>query len=160
MANSKPLTPETCDICRAHRGDGHRAAQLVGFGGGFWVYHVPPDESGLASLGYLYIESDRHVAYLSELTDDEAAALGRLRTRLAAALRMRLDPEFVFAAVIGRGIAHFHEHVFCRYRGTSPDVAWDASDEAAPRADEGRVAELVSALRETLADVIRPPTDT
>ncbi|HJW20930.1 MAG TPA: hypothetical protein VJ506_00725 [Candidatus Limnocylindrales bacterium] len=160
MPSPTPLTPDTCDICRAHRGDGRRATQLVGVGGGFWVYHAPPDESGLASLGYLYIESDRHVAYLGDLTDDEAAALGRLRTRLAAALRFSVDPEFVFAAVIGRGIAHFHEHVFCRHRGTPPDVAWDASDEAAPRADPARVAELVSDLRERLADVIRLPTET
>lgn len=157
MPNADALTPDTCDICRRHRGERHTAAELVGFGDGFWVFHVPPDESGLASLGYLQIESDRHVAYLGDLTDDEAAALGRLRTRLAAALRKSLDPEFVFAAVIGRGIAHFHEHVFCRHRGTPPDVPWDASDEAAPRAEEARVAGLVGELREALADVIRLP---
>lgn len=160
MAIPQPLTPETCDICRTHRGEGPRGAQLVGVVEGFWVYHAPPDDSGLASFGYLYIESDRHAGYLADLTDDEAAALGRLRTRLAAALRKTVDPEFVFAAVIGRGIAHFHEHLFCRHRGTAPDVPWDASDEAAPRADEARVAELVSGLREALADVIRLPAGT
>ncbi|HYK94458.1 MAG TPA: histidine triad (HIT) protein [Candidatus Dormibacteraeota bacterium] len=124
------------------------------------MYHAQSDDSGFASLGYLYIESDRHAAYLDDLTDDEAAALGRIRSRLAAALRKSLDPEFVFSAVIGRGIAHFHEHLFCRHRGTPSDVAWEASDEAAPRADDARVAELVSDLRHALGDMLRLPAGT
>lgn len=157
MANPKPVTGEFCEICRAHRGAGHGAAQLVAVADGFWVYHAPPDDSGFASLGYLYVESDRHAPSLADLTDEEAAALGRLRTRLAAALRESLDPEFVFAAVIGRRVAHFHEHVFCRHRGTPPDVTWDASDEAAPRADAERVAALVGELREALGDAVDRP---
>ncbi len=142
-----PPSPETCDICRRHRGEGSLDSQLVGVFDGFWVYHAPADDSGLAPLGYLYIESDRHAGHIDDLTDDEAAALGRLRSRLAGALREALDPEFVFAAVIGRRVAHFHEHLFCRHRGTPADVPWEASDEASPRADPTRVAALVEHLR-------------
>ena len=152
MAEVPPLTRETCEICRKHRGDGPLKGQLVARLEGFWVYHAPPGEDGLAPLGYLYVESDRHAPYLADLTAEEAAAVGRLRSQLAAALREALDPEFVFAAVIGRGVAHFHEHLFARHRGTSADVPWDASDEAAPRAERGQVAELVDRLRSALVE--------
>ena len=101
MADVPPLTRETCEICRKHRGDGPLDGQLVARLEGFWVYHAPPGEDGLAPLGYLYVESDRHAPYLADLTAEEAAAVGRLRSQLAAALREALDPEFVFAAVIG-----------------------------------------------------------
>jgi ATP adenylyltransferase len=151
MEQTQASTAESCDICRKHRGEGPLEGQLVGLSDGFWIYHAPPDDSGLAPLGYIYVESDRHASYLADLTDAEAAALGRLRSRLAAALREALDPELVFAAVIGRGIAHFHEHLFVRHRGIAADVPWYASDEAAPRADAARVAELVERVRNGLA---------
>jgi len=141
------VTEESCEICRRHRGETSFRGQLVTRTDGFWVYHAPPGEDGLAPLGYIYIDADRHAPYLADLTDAEGAALGRIRTRLAAALRDAFDPEFVFAAVIGRGIAHVHEHLFVRHRGTAPEVSWDASDDAAPRADEQRVAGLVDGLR-------------
>jgi diadenosine tetraphosphate (Ap4A) HIT family hydrolase len=113
---------------------------------GFWIYHAPPGEDGNASLGYLFIESNRHAIYLDDLTDAEAQALGRLRTRLAAALRAELDPEHVFTAVMGRSEPHFHEHVFCRFRDTPQDVSWHHSDDYAPRANADEVADLARRL--------------
>jgi diadenosine tetraphosphate (Ap4A) HIT family hydrolase len=61
-----------------------------------------------------------------------------------------LEPENVFSAVIGRGVPHFHEHLFVRHRGTAPDVPWHRSDEVAPRAD----ADAISHLAERLAQAI------
>jgi len=151
MACRPSPTPLSCDICRKHRGEGPLGGPLVGRVDGFWVYHAPAGDSGLSALGYLYIESDRHAAYLADLTDEEAEALGRLRSRLAAALRDILDPDLVLAAVIGRGLPHFHEHLFCRHRGTADGVPWHASDEAAPQVDAQRVAELVKRLKDVLA---------
>jgi ATP adenylyltransferase len=137
---------DDCPICAKHRGEGPLGGELVGRWDRFWVYHAPPDEHGLASLGYLFIETDRHVPYLADLSPDEAAALGRLRTRLAYALRKATDAEFVLAAVIGLGVAHFHEHLLARFRGTPADVPWHASDDAAPRADQAAIIELAHRL--------------
>jgi ATP adenylyltransferase len=131
-----------CQICAKHVGEGPLKGELVGRWDGFWVYHAPPGDDGHAPLGYLFIETDRHAPYLADLTDDEAAALGRLRARLASALREALEAEFVFSAVIGTGVPHFHEHLLARHRGTPADVPWHASDEAAPRATESEVARL------------------
>jgi ATP adenylyltransferase len=131
-----------CKICAKHRGQGPLKGVLVGRWDGFWVYHFPPGDDGLAPLGYLFIETDRHASHLEDLTPQEASALGSLRSRLALALTESLDAEHVFAAVIGRGVPHFHEHLFVRHRGTAADVAWDDSPEAGPQADEPTVQEL------------------
>jgi diadenosine tetraphosphate (Ap4A) HIT family hydrolase len=140
-----------CQICAKHRGEGPLGGELVAHFEGLSIYHAPPGEDGLASLGHLFVESDRHAPYLDDLTDVEAAALGRLRTRLAHALRAELAAEHVFAAVIGRGTAHFHEHLLVRHPGTPTDVPWHQSDEAAPRVDGTAVADLAGRLRHRLS---------
>jgi ATP adenylyltransferase len=137
---------DDCPICAKHRGEGPLRGELIGRWEGFWVYHAPPDDEGLTSLGYLFVESDRHVPYLADLSNEEAAALGRLRTRLAGALRDAVGAEFVFTAVVGRGVAHFHEHVFARFRETPAEVPWHKSDEAAPRAAQATIANLARRL--------------
>jgi ATP adenylyltransferase len=141
---------DDCPICAKHRGEGPLRGELVGRWAGFWVYHAPPGDDGRAPLGYLFIETDRHAPSLADLTDEEAPALGRLRTQLAAALRDALDAEHVFAAVIGRGVPHFHEHLVTRHRGTPDDVPWHRSDDAAPRADQEEVATLARRLAAAL----------
>jgi len=143
---------EECQICAKHRGEGPLSGELVARLDGFWIYHAPSGEDGLAPLGYLFIESDRHAPHLDDLSDEESAALGRLRTRLARALRAEVGPEHVFAAVVGRGVSHFHEHLFARFLDTPQDVPWQRSDEFAPRADRGTVADLATRLRRRLGE--------
>lgn len=135
-----------CRVCAKHRGEGLLRGELIGRTEGFWVYHDGPADDGRAALGHLYIESGRHVPYLADLTDAEAAELGPLRSRLAAALRAELDADFVFAAVIGRGEPHFHEHLVTRHRGTPDEVPWYDSDDAAPRATADEVHALATRL--------------
>jgi ATP adenylyltransferase len=139
-----------CRICAKHRGEGPLGGELVAQLDGFWIYHAPPGEDGRAPLGYLFIESDRHVPYLDDLSDDEAEALGRLRTRLAAALRAEVSPQHIFAAVLGQSEPHFHEHLVCRHPDTPQDIPWHRSDEFAPRADAVAVADLVRRLSRRL----------
>lgn len=137
---------DDCPICAKHRGEGPLKGELVGRWAGFWVYHAPPADDGTAALGYVFIESDRHAPHLEDLTEEEASGLGLLRTHLARALTRTLDTENVFSAVIGRGVPHFHEHLFVRHRGTPADVPWDESDEHAPRAESESVASLARRL--------------
>ena len=87
------------------------------------------------SLGYVFIETTRHVAYVHQLADAEAAAVGRIRTRVAAALAAELPVDYVFAMVAGTGVAHFHEHVFVRHVGTPTDLPWGEPWSDAPTGD-------------------------
>jgi len=141
---------EDCPICAKHRGEG----PLVG-GPLVWedehllVFHRPPDVTGRVFLGYLFIETRRHVPYLDQLTDAEAAAVGWTAARAAAALRSELDLEHVFAVIVGSGVAHFHQHVFARHRGTPAEFGWMDGDEwdGAPYGGPPELADLTDRLR-------------
>lgn len=155
MATDPAQQSQDCVICTKHRSEGPLKGELVGRRDGFWVYHAPPADDGLAPLGELIIESDRHAPYLADLTDAEAAALGRLRSRLAAALRDELGVELVFSAAIGRSVPHFHEFLFPRHLGVPPEIPWHRSDDAGPHADADTVSDLVGRLRIRLPGIDR-----
>lgn len=138
---------DECVICQKHRGEGPLTGQLIARVDEFWVYHAMRDEDGLSRLGWLFIESDRHAPYLWDLTDMEAANLGRLRTRLTRSLRDELGAEFVITLVIGMGIAHFHEHLVPRMPGTPKEISWHESWEALPRATSEEASSLAARLR-------------
>jgi diadenosine tetraphosphate (Ap4A) HIT family hydrolase len=91
----------------------------------------------------------RHVARFGELTDDESAAVGRAAARLARALTEAGGAEWVYSAVIGSGVPHFHLHLFPRYPGTPREVAWYEVDEweGAPHGGAEEIAVLVGHLR-------------
>ncbi len=111
------------------------------------VTHRPLDQRAPVP-GYLFVETIRHAPTLADLTDDEAAAVGWAARRAAAALRAELAPEFVFSAITGRSVDHFHQHVLARPTGTPPDTHWFDVDSWSdgPRVDEPRLAELVARL--------------
>jgi ATP adenylyltransferase len=147
---------DDCPICAKHRGEGPLVGEFVARVDGIRVYHAPPDDDGAAPLGNLFIETDRHVAYVADLTPEEAAAVGRIRTLLARGLREACDAEFTFAAVIGTGVAHFHEHLVPRYADAPADLPWHQSAQAAPRADRERIRALADHLAKTVLEGSTP----
>ena len=114
------------------------------------VFHQPANDNGRVFLGHLFVETRRHASYLDEVTDAEAVTVGWAATRSAKALRHALDPEAVFSAVVGRGVPHFHQHVFARHRGTPREFNWMASNQwtAAPHGDAVELAHLADDLRQ------------
>jgi diadenosine tetraphosphate (Ap4A) HIT family hydrolase len=96
------------------------------------------------ALGYVYVESRRHVPYLDQLSDAEAAAVGWAVARVARGLRAELDVEFIHAFVSGRGVAHLHQHVFARHTGTPRDHPWWPDWEDAPHGDIPALADRLS----------------
>jgi ATP adenylyltransferase len=138
-----------CLICAKHRGEG----PLVG--PGVWedehllVFHRPVGEDGTTVLGYLYVETRRHVPYLGDLTDVQAEAIGRAVRRAALGLRTELGADFVFSAIVGVGIAHFHQHVFVRHAGTPAEYDWMSGDQwpDAPRGATPAIVDLCTRLR-------------
>lgn len=136
-----------CPICAKHRGSGPLAGLHVWQDPLVTVFHAPGP-----ALGHLHVETLRHVPHLADLTDDEAAAVGRTAARLARALRAEPGVAMVHSAVAGLAIPHFHQHVLVRTEGTPPEVAWHESDDwaGALRGDDADIAALCARLRSAL----------
>ncbi|SDI32055.1 Diadenosine tetraphosphate (Ap4A) hydrolase [Actinokineospora alba] len=135
---------EGCLICAKHRGEGPLVGHRVWADEHVIVSHRPVGDDGTTVLGYLFVESRRHAPSLDALTEVEAGAVARAAWRAARGLRAELDPEFVFSAIVGRAVAHFHQHLFARYRGTPEPYPWMESAQwpGAKRGGVGEVAEL------------------
>ena len=88
---SQPTTPQTCFICRKHRGEIESPGGAVYEDDLVFAGHAfIPDGKDAAYLGMLLLEPKRHAANWSDLTDfqifntDSSAIFDDLRTRLAA----------------------------------------------------------------------------
>lgn len=132
-----------CQICAGHAAMGATvlaAEELV------VVTHLAGDD---VFLGYLFVESRRHVSGLGDLGDDEAAAVGRAAARWSRALRTVTGADHVYAAVIGHHVDHFHLHLIPRYPGTPREYWWTKVDEwpGAPRGGEAEIVALLDRLR-------------
>ncbi|KJK50029.1 histidine triad (HIT) protein [Lentzea aerocolonigenes] len=103
------------------------------------VSHQP-----VGMLGHLFVETRRHVATLDSLTVPEVEAVARAVRLVAMGLRAELAPEFVFSAVAGRQVAHFHQHVFVRHQGTPEALAWHEDWAEAPTGDVGALSTVLS----------------
>src|SRR3954452_4705554 len=103
---------EECLICAKHRGEGPLVGHRVWADEHVIVSHRPVGNDGTTVLGYLFVESRRHAPSLDALTEVEAVAIARAVWRAARGLRAELGPEFVFSAIVGRGVAPFHQHLF------------------------------------------------
>ncbi|MEU7827176.1 histidine triad (HIT) protein [Catellatospora sp. NPDC049133] len=147
-----------CMICDKHRGDGPLAGPTVWEDEHLVISHRPAGEDGTTVLGYLYVESRRHVPYLADLTDSEAEAIGRAVRRAALGLRTELSADFVFSAIAGMSHAHFHQHVFVRHTGTPAEYGWMSGDQwhDAPRGTAAAVVGLCSRLRPYLDEGSAP----
>jgi len=147
-----------CLVCRELRGD-------VAVPGGFlWqneaavAFHYPPVEevgNPRPYLGHLLVVTRRHVARLGELTEVESTTVGRMAARLARALTEAGGADWVYSAVIGTGVPHFHLHLLPRYPGTPRDVAWHAIDEWEGGRHGGarEIAEFVERLQTSLGSL-------
>src|SRR5690242_2465901 len=110
---------DACLICAKHRGVGPLVGPAVWADDLVVVTHRPG-----TFPGYLFVETRRHVASLDALTETEALAVARTVWVAARALRIELEAESVHSAVAGRSVAHFHQHVFVRHRGTPAELGW------------------------------------
>ncbi len=141
-----------CFICRKHRG-----AEVVP---GDFIYrddlllasHAYTSEAPATYLGWVVIEPKRHVAGLEGLTDEEAAALGRLAARLSRVLKAELGAEHIYAFVLGHHVPHLHLHLIVRYPGTPREYWGQRVDEwpGAPRGNMEEVERLAARLRQGL----------
>jgi diadenosine tetraphosphate (Ap4A) HIT family hydrolase len=114
---------------------------------------IPSGISKSVYLGYVLVETRRHVAEFGDLSEAESASVGRLASQVSQALQRSEGAEHVYAAVIGHGVAHFHLHLIPRYPGTPREYWWTRVDEwpDAPRGDADAIDALALRLRAALA---------
>jgi histidine triad (HIT) family protein len=138
-----------CRICRKH--------ERIGPAAGEWLYadeHVlavhAPSETVRGYLGYLFVESRRHLRGLAERSDEEGAAEARLVGRLARALESE-GAEHVYAFCFDH-LPHHHVHVVARYPGTPREFWGPQIDEwdGAPRGEGGELHAFCARLRAAL----------
>lgn len=138
-----------CAICAKHRGEGPLVGPLIWQDDLLVVTHRPVGEELTGGPGHVFVETRRHVASLADLAAGEVDAVARAVWLVARGLRAALNPEYVFSAVVGRQVAHFHQHVFVRHRGTPDDVGWMDGHlwPGAPRVSSDAIVELCGRLR-------------
>jgi diadenosine tetraphosphate (Ap4A) HIT family hydrolase len=134
----------------------------VGVPGGFLTqdevvasFHaVPLPERGNPRpyLGHLMVVTRRHVPRLGDLNPQESARVGQVAARLAHALTEVGGAEWVYSAVIGTAVPHFHQHLLPRYPGTPREVPWHSVDEweGGRRGGAAEIAELAGRLKRWL----------
>ncbi len=139
-----------CPICEKHRGVGPLVGELLYEDESVLAFHAPAAAVD-GYLGYLFVETRRHVRGLADLADAEATAVARLVSALARGLE-REGAASVYSFVFDH-IPHHHVHVVARYPGTPPEFAGPRVNEwpEAPRGGDAAIGALCRRLRATLS---------
>ncbi|HEV2476742.1 MAG TPA: HIT family protein [Candidatus Dormibacteraeota bacterium] len=140
--------PEGCLVC------GEIDGSVAVPGGFLWenelvvAFHIPPiPQNPRPFLGHLLVATRRHVARFGDLTSGEGAAVGTAAVQLAHALTDKAAAEWVYSAVIGRGVPHFHLHLMPRYPRTPKELPWYEEWAEGPHGGADEIAELSRRLR-------------
>ena len=155
-ARKEEVNTDDCLVCREITGHINVPGGLVLENEVLAAFHHPPLTSVTGTtrpyLGHLLIVTKRHVAALGSLTGDESAAVGRAASRLSLALTNAAGADWVYAAVIGTAVPHFHLHLLPRYPGTPEEVPWYEVDEweGGLHGDASEIGELATRIRDSL----------
>lgn len=135
--------PTNCFICQKHRGELPIPGGLIYEDDLLAVCHIQNLEGDPNDtyLGYVMIETKRHIPGLAELTSREAQAVGLMALRLACALKESEGAEHLYQFVIGDGVPHFHIHIVPRYPG-APRHYWGTHVDEWPGAPHGGLPEI------------------
>jgi diadenosine tetraphosphate (Ap4A) HIT family hydrolase len=147
------MTGSGCFVCDKHAsGDALGAGVIYEDDLVFSSHGLTADSTNLY-LGWVFVEPKRHVAGLGHMKPAEAAAVGMLVSRLAAALQSSEGAEHVYAHVYGDAAPHLHVHLIPRYPNTPREYWPDKLDEwpDAPRGGLPEVQALTHRLAETIA---------
>ena len=117
-----------------------------------FAHHVCGDRED-NFLGYVRLETRRHVPSFAELTPVEAQTVGMLTSRLSRALKQCTGADHVYVFFYGDHVPHLHLHIFARYPGTPEEFWRERVDEwsGSPKGGPAEVAALCERLRSALA---------
>lgn len=87
-------------------------------------------------LGWIILETKRHIAGWEELNDEEASEVGKYTSIIAKFLMLILDVDKIYTFVLGHHVDHFHIHIVPRYINT-PVEYWGLAVDEWPEAPKG-----------------------
>jgi histidine triad (HIT) family protein len=112
-----------CIICDKHKDFASSVGESLAIKNGVVIAHIPVIDDQPATRGHLLIEPLRHVTEASELTEDEAMALGLFIRNGIKLVTKELGAEHAYVFRINDKVPHFHVHIVPRYSGT-PAEYW------------------------------------
>lgn len=76
--------------------------------------------------GYFRVIWNKHIAEMSDLTDDERQLLEKVLLTVEKVVREQLQPDKINWAQFGNMVPHLHWHIIARYRDDShfPESIW------------------------------------
>ena len=133
---------DECFVCRKHRGEVDIPGGVIHENDLIYISHAQLWEDEKEHyLGHVFVEPKRHVAEVSDLTEEEAQAIGIYTGRIAKALLHTENMEHIYIFVIGDGVLHVHYHVIGRYPG-APREYWGQKVDDWPEAPKGAEVEI------------------
>jgi len=100
-------------------------------------------------LGYLAVQTRRHVHQWADLTAAEASAIGVLLMRLSRALKSVSGVDHTYVVYYAEVVPHFHALLTARYAG-APEAYWRDKVYDWPQAPKGGATEVAA-----LCDILR-----
>jgi diadenosine tetraphosphate (Ap4A) HIT family hydrolase len=114
------------------------------------LFHVSHqvDDAGPTYLGLALLQTKRHVRDLSDLSEQEAQALGPLLRRLSRGVEEATGAEWTYCYSFLEGSRHLHILVTARYRGVPREFVRLAISDwpDAPKGDRESVRRLCQAI--------------
>ena len=152
------LVAEPCAICQIHGAVSTQTSYEIGRGA-LWVLRHHPDPAPL--LGWLLLDSARHLHGPADFNPEEAAAWGPAVQHASALVKELTGCDRVYAIAFGEGARHLHLHLIPRFASDPATAAWSVADhyravvagERSP-ANPGDVAELVVRARQHVEQAV------
>jgi diadenosine tetraphosphate (Ap4A) HIT family hydrolase len=139
-----------CYICRKHRGEEEVPGGIIFQDDLLVVTHAQiREQETKAFVGTLFVEPKRHADGIEDLTEEEAAAVGRLARKLSRALKTATKAEGIYLFRFGHHVHHFHLWLVPRYPGTPKEYWGTKVDEwpGAPYGDTEGIAKFCDQIR-------------
>jgi len=111
---------DACVTCRANRGEIPAPGGVIYEDAHWRLEHT---FEPIPMVGWLVLKPLRHTESVADLTPDEAASLGPLLQRVAAAMTEVLTPVKVYVSLYAEAenAAHIHIHLIPRHEGMPAD---------------------------------------
>ena len=119
------MSSTPCPICRIHYDPAVTGAYEIGRGS-HWLLRHHPDPAPL--VGWLLLDSLRHVAGPVDFNDQEAASWGLAVRYASGLLKEQTGCDRVYAIAFGEGAPHLHLHLIPRFADDPRTSAWLVAD--------------------------------